>query len=86
MERREMALLSMTFLFALFLVGGRNIFPMPTFHMSQSMFFNVANFHHFLKKNMANNNNAIKFLEKKWPKTRKISSEFFLKKNAKFLP
>jgi hypothetical protein len=77
MERREKALSSMTFLFALFLGGGRNIFPMPTFHMSQSMYFNVANFHHFLKNNMTNNNNAINFFEKNGLKFAKFQTIFF---------
>ncbi len=79
MERRERALSSMTFLFALFLGGGRNIFPMPIFHMFQSMFFNVANFHHFLKKNVANNNNnnAINFLGKNGLKFTKFQTIFF---------
>jgi hypothetical protein len=86
MERRERALSSMTFLFALSLGGGRNIFPMPIFHMFQSMFFNVANFHHFLKKkNVANNNNnAINFLGKNGLKFTKFQTIFFL--IAKFLP
>ncbi len=83
MERRERALSSMTFLFALFLGGGRNIFPMPIFHMFQSMFFNVANFHHFLKKNVAYNN-KIDFLGKNALKFTKFQTIFFL--IAKFLP
>ncbi len=60
----------------LFWRGGD--FPMPTFHMSQSMSFNVANFHHFLKKNVANNNNAINFLEKNGLKFAKFQTIFFL--------
>ncbi len=77
MERRERALSSMTFLFALFLGGGKNIFPMPTFHMSQSIFYNAANFHHFLKKNLGNNNNAINFFEKIGLKFAKFEMIFF---------
>jgi len=46
--------------------------------MSQSMSFNVANFHHFLKKNVANNNNAINFLEKNGLKFAKFQTIFFL--------
>jgi hypothetical protein len=64
MERRGKALPSMKLLFALFLGEGRNIFPMPTFHMSQSMFFNVANVCHFVRKKWPTTTTQLIFLKK----------------------